>query len=759
MSIILTIIVLACIFIYEQEEKEKKSKPRIIGYRPVTGEPIFNKKYDEQPIGFDIHTGQPIYKSDQGKKVIEPKPKIKTPEEKTRITNSVLMITGAILIVFASIIFLATSWDVLHGMIKTLILIALQGIFFLFSYICLNTFHIEKTSKLFKYLAFIFLPIILISLSCFELVGEYFSIDGEGYKLFFGLSFLISNLIFFLIGKQTKDPILSRMGYILGLIGIFFISNNFMIDNTLPITIVAICNIILYVIIEKNILNKHVYIEINNITNYFIIALLIILLSFDGTSLSTNLGIFLYSIYYFLKHYFETDEIKQRRYTIFYLGLYGLSLTILKNISIPPYFLYILALIPLLLLTKLVKKDTIRNLIIYGILIISSIVSIQAALNLVTASNNEIYYVLTYVVAFILDTITYLMSKKGIAKILSYLSFTAIFLSIFYVVELREYMKYIPLVTIVLVYFLEILFDKLKDKSSDIFFQVMIMAESVLLIETYAVLIPLIFMIFYIKTEHKDEALLILPMLMSLSLFMMEKTILSQVLCCILIIIYSLLSLNKKGTNVYTIVSFISIFIGDASFKFHPIVFSLLLLLWSASHLYLSKDNKFFKFATFSSALILYINIINLLELDYSALYLPGFYLYLIYLTQYLFQGDIKDIKFIGCFGIVAITYIGLRLMGGVTDAIIILFSLLIVTIVSFIKKWNHLLYTSLVCMIVNVIFLTWEFWTQVPWYIYILIIGFALIGFAMFDEKRKQDKKKIATEELLKQEKHEDMK
>ena len=752
MSILITIIILIVLSMIEQEEQERNSKPRIIGYRPITGEPIFNKQWDKKPIAFDIHTGEPIYEGEEQKKIQTPKKEL-TPEDKTRTTNSVLMITGAILIVFASIIFLATSWDVLPGIIKTLILIALQGVFFLFSYICKNTFQIDKTSKLFKYLGFIFLPIVLISLSCFELVGDYLSITGEGYQLFFGLSFIITNGIFYLIGKKTKDKTLSKIGYGIGLLGIYFVSINFLKDSTLPITIVGICNIILYLLLEKRIINKFVYQNINNITNYILIGILIILLSLDGASYATNLGILIYSIYYFIKHQHEKEESKQRRYTIYYLGLYGFSLTILSKIEIPPYFLYNLALIPLLLLTKLVKKENIKKLITYGILIISGIVCASAIIHIPESkSGEEIYYLLTFVVSFFLDTITYLLTKEGASKTLAYLSFTAIFMDIFYIVDLKEYMKYLPLITIILVYFLEILFDKLKDETSDFFFPIMIIIESILLIENYAVLIPLILMIFYIKLEHKDEALLIVPMLMSLSLFEVEKTIISQILCCILIIIYSLLSLNKRNVNVYTIISFISIFIGYQAFEFHPMVFSLLLVIWSGSHLFLNRENKFYQFATYTSFLVLYINTVNLLDLDLLSLYLPGFYLYLILLTQYLFKADISDIKFIDCFGIIAITVIGLRLMNGVTDAIIILFTLLMIIILSFIKKWNHILYTSLICMLVNIIFLTWEFWTQVPWYIYILIIGFALIGFAMFDEKRKQDKKKLQSTQTTNQ-------
>jgi hypothetical protein len=39
---------------------------------------------------------------------------------------------------------------------------------------------------------------------------------------------------------------------------------------------------------------------------------------------------------------------------------------------------------------------------------------------------------------------------------------------------------------------------------------------------------------------------------------------------------------------------------------------------------------------------------------------------------------------------------------------------------------------------------LTIEYWKEIPWYVYILVIGLALILFAMYDEKRKQSKRQL---------------
>ena len=114
-----------------------------------------------------------------------------------------------------------------------------------------------------------------------------------------------------------------------------------------------------------------------------------------------------------------------------------------------------------------------------------------------------------------------------------------------------------------------------------------------------------------------------------------------------------------------------------------------------------------------------------------------------------LFKKNAKDLKPLDCIGIGILTIISLIICSTATDAVIIIFTLLVICILAFLMKWDHILYTSLICMIINIIFLTFEYWSQIPWYVYILIVGLALIVFAMLDEKRKMNKKKKEQEQI----------
>lgn len=65
------------------------------------------------------------------------------------------------------------------------------------------------------------------------------------------------------------------------------------------------------------------------------------------------------------------------------------------------------------------------------------------------------------------------------------------------------------------------------------------------------------------------------------------------------------------------------------------------------------------------------------------------------------------------------------------------LFGCLIVVIimVSYIKKYGALCMISIFALIFNMLILTREFWFSVPWWAYLLTIGSVFIGFAVKNE------------------------
>ena len=104
--------------------------------------------------------------------------------------NSNILTTGAALIVLAAIVFLTSTWGIISNSLKTIILVLVMFVFLSASKLAKDKFKLQKTSETFFNISMAYLPICLISISAFGLLGEYFSLYGKGKFIYLFLSAL-----------------------------------------------------------------------------------------------------------------------------------------------------------------------------------------------------------------------------------------------------------------------------------------------------------------------------------------------------------------------------------------------------------------------------------------------------------------------------------------------------------------------------------------------------------------------------------------
>ncbi len=701
------------------------------------GEPVYDKK--AKVIGYEVTTGYPLFEGEEAK-LIKPQ-HIETQKEnrtKTRLSNTILMIVGAILVVIASIVFLVSSWDSMHGLLKTLILIAIQMIFMLFSRICNKNLDIPKVSKVFNYLVIAFVPIILLSLSCFEALGEYLSITGDGWPYYFGVVFLITDVFYKYYAKTKDDLVLRRMSFAAEILSlIFFCGKTFEIFSY-SIIVFIIHSIIMYILLHGNYLDKKSYGILNDIYTYILIAITALAV-FSEESIVYNIGMLLYTIFYLIKYIKNIDSKNSLINILLFLFCYSSTLRIVNLLEIPTYFIYIIALIPIALLTNTMKSKSVSN----ATRKIIMFASIGIVLLSLTQIDKTIYYLLTFASVFALYLIMYLMTEKATYKALSYISILAIFLDICYILDLNELAKYVPLIVATLIYLFEYVFDELKDETSPYVIIGMLYLSSIILVENITVILPFILLVAYIKLEDKNENLLILPMIMNISLMEYENEEIGIAISFILLVIYSVLSFMKRKLNIFSIFSLITLICITSYYEITGLTFWLILLIWSVAHLLVNvkEVNYFYKTITVIGSLGLYITILyDYIVVEYVSLYLLGFYIALIALTKYVYK-DIDSISALEIIGSVITALAGVMLIDEVGDGIVMIIIPLVLAIYSFSKKWKVYFYCTLITMIFYIVVLALRFWGLIPWYIYILFIGFALIVYAIYDEKKKNKK------------------
>ena len=85
-------------------------------------------------------------------------------------------------------------------------------------------------------------------------------------------------------------------------------------------------------------------------------------------------------------------------------------------------------------------------------------------------------------------------------------------------------------------------------------------------------------------------------------------------------------------------------------------------------------------------------------------------------------------------------------------------FMLVCIIIVSYMKKYGPIFFTSTIAVIVNVFLLTREFWFSVPWWIYMLLIGSTLIVFAVKNELNENKNREVIKDKMKSFKKYIDM-
>ena len=754
------IIIIVLVLMGEDEAKVKRAQDnQVVGYNIMNGRPILRKHVNI--TGYDTKTGQPLFEYKKpiigynplnGEPIFEgeeipvaPIPKAPmTQEDKTRLSNTILMIAGAALVVIASIIFLATGWETMPGLLKTFILVGIQMIFYLFGYISNNKLNIPKIGKMFTYLTLAFVPIIVLSLSFFELVGDYFSIGCEGFTYFIGISLLISDVVYKIYGYTKQDNFSKRSSLVVEALAILFITSNF---NLMYIEAFALIvhAIIIYMLLQGGFLDKQAYSKIIDI--YTVILLVIAALS---TQVEVNImsftNLLLLALSFFVRCLnAEKDSEKKPNLVLFFIS-YLLSIRIIEQVEISPYFLYLLSLLPIIGLIKVVNTETMKKNIVRVVGILTIAITAFAMLN----PEQSIYYLLAFIVATILSLIVYLLTKTSFYKLWTYVSFTSIFFCICYLAEITEVARYILLIVPIIVYGVETIYEELKDNTTPLFIIGALSIETAILTGVNTMIIPLVLLTIYLVLENRKEEIIV-PMIGSLLLVSLETQALVNITFILLSLVYVFFSIRKENFNKYTVFSIINIFILCIYNEVNAYTLWSTLLVWGILHYLLKETEKKEIYLTviIFSIFGLYMKTLN--ELD-STLY-ANIALGIIFVTISMTKGVFKKsnpetIGVIECIIIGLLTLVGSIAIQEPTDGIVYLAMLLVLSILAYIKEWKYYLYSSIVSMIFGVIILTAEYWQEIPWYVYILFIGLSLIIFAMYDEKRKQNKRLAAMQQ-----------
>ncbi|WLD91716.1 hypothetical protein [Alkalihalobacillus sp. AL-G] len=110
----------------------------------------------------------------------------------------------------------ASTWETLDNWMKTGLLALVSILFFGLAYFTKKVLKIEKTAFAFHVLGSLFLPIVILSASYFELFGSYFSVRGEGRYVFGAMGSLTDSLVYLLLSVRLSSRLFMWFSYVNG---------------------------------------------------------------------------------------------------------------------------------------------------------------------------------------------------------------------------------------------------------------------------------------------------------------------------------------------------------------------------------------------------------------------------------------------------------------------------------------------------------------------------------------------------------------
>ena len=571
-----------------------------------------------------------------------------------------------------------------------------------------NCYLYYRESKGYTNIITILIQFLVLSISILSSVRNVLSIETSELILFI---VLITMYIEGIINenKKWKDSLIliSNFGFIFLYISTFIIGNDILIIKN---------HVILWAIAVSQIIN---YMTLKDKRNLFINLIPIgVFLAQLNTVISNelninylifmNIGLFFFSV---------SNLLKNKKH--------NLILQIYSNI--------------ILIITFAVAYDTI-NYNVFNHIWIIVLILISYCYAYLRNIKFEIYEIIAFVISNIL-----------IATILNKF-------------ELYDYIKYSFFITTIIITVLQYCSKQLQNLSTKVYLIVSFILSFITLnidmnYLSFAAIVVLGGLFYcYVKEQKLHENFKIIPciaLLPSIYLYkwaIVEKVNLMIFVSYIFITVMAGLSIKKDKINIYTIMSAISIFLQAVTFRFNIYVDLIIAILCTIVHLAeMKKERIKFKVVLYVLCLTLYnVAIGDIIEKVIFMKYITAFN-YLGYLAfgiliirdiikKYL-KDEYKIFEYILCS---FIYYFAIINYTSEFDGIIFVAILFVLTIISYIKKLGPLFFTTIIAIVINIFLLTREFWFNIPWWVYMLVIGTGLITFAVKNELSENKQREV---------------
>ncbi len=623
-------------------------------------------------------------------------------EDKESKKIDILLKLGVGMVFLSGILFATTTWTIISDLTKAIALLIAGTLFLGLSYLTEKKLNLKKSAYMYWMLSMAFYILTIVGLLYLGVYSNYLTYNGSGSELAYCITFLsIAGFAYATYLKYTKRYF--AFAAYAGLFAALYNALTFLsFEPLLNICILSLIVFALNIITKKeNILHKF-----TNILSY--ILFVPIFVSFqDANEYITLLAC---AVNILNVNYLVLDKADFKVPVVNIIITYILSFVGILNLSIENTSIILgvfISLYTLILNFNLITDNKVIkevNYIFYGI---------ASIIVFVILCFNNINLALSYSLIFLLvNTITkfeiFNCVKCESSNIFEALGLLSIVYTFFVIFKYQTYLNYLLIITN-LVYC--IIHSITKEEKAKDLYKVIIIVCNVINIFTN-----------FINTQRFAAVLIILS-----SLY---------------ILIYSYIESKNAEVNFNYIVLLSSIFFPFVAFNvlelnklILALVFILLMIL-----VIIFINNETIKKITYIYTVLPLFTIINYFDQDYifKEICLSSLVLYTTFLINKLFikeKSTINVITIIGTvialFPIIFTTDVAVGVFIGVVGIVLIIIGY------SF-DEFSPIFKFGIIVTVINIIIQLLELWKQIPFWLYLLVVGLGIIGFVMYREIKK---------------------
>ena len=619
-----------------------------------------------------------------------------------------LLKLGLVMILVSGILFATTTWEIISNLVKVIALVGMGAIFLGLSKFSEVKWKIASTTKAYYILGLSFFFLTWVGVGYFGVISPWFSYTGEGSNLVYFITLILLSAFLYLINHKFDEKEYLYMGHMSIYLGAYHALAALGLDLLQTVLALSAITLIINILPNKKLLSSVK--DVNYIISYLFTAIII------------------------------TQVFKANKYVVLITCLLNVANVLYLGFTKKKPLNHVLsAAISYSLLTIATLKLDVFNdnaIALFTVISAFSLLMKYQKLNQskwLVSTSQIIYHFISTILVIVISTYS---EPKVLIISTIYLVLNIINSLDLYKNKEQVDFRYQPIVILIfsfsLLYFIN---------------EILVYVGDLLAIS----LTSFIYAVIYHLSNNKEyKKYYFIALIMALAFNCLYNLVyfeIVSVIVTLLLTIYLFFTRKKEeqGARIALyIATLVNTYIATYALTYYgvnPTITNIICLVIYVLITILVKESKF-KTINYIAIVVPLYSLVYTIDMAYNLKMMITniFWLYILFLfVKFIIKNEnTKDlIATIGLSLIILSIIFEADILIGIYIGIL---SIAIIFITFNKENYKKLFLTGIIITLINIVVQLWEFWTQIPFYLYLLIVGVAIVGFVTYKELKKKD-------------------